>query len=60
MSIALMHGIEAVLWAVIYWIFGALPDYPDAVLYSLSAMTSYGHANIIWKNAGSSWERYSR
>ena len=47
MSIALMHGIEAVLWAVIYWIFGALPDYPDAVLYSLSAMTSYGHANIV-------------
>jgi hypothetical protein len=47
MLIAVMHGIEAVLWAVIYWIFGALPDYRDAVLYSLSAMTSYGHANVV-------------
>lgn len=47
MLIALMHGIEAVLWAVIYRIAGALPDYPDAVLYSLSAMTTYGHANLI-------------
>lgn len=47
MSIALMHGIEAAIWAVIYRIVGALPDYPDAVLYSLGAMTTYGHANVV-------------
>ena len=47
MSIALMHGIEAIIWAVIYRIFGALPDYTDAVLYSLSAMTTYGHENLV-------------
>ena len=25
---------------------GALPDFKSAMLYSLSAMTSYGHANL--------------
>jgi hypothetical protein len=47
MSIALMPGIEAAIRAVIYRIVGALPDYPDAVLYSLGAMTTYGHANVV-------------
>lgn len=47
MLIAVMHGIEAIIWAVVYWIFGALPDYTDAVLYSLSAMTTYGHENLV-------------
>ncbi len=45
--IILLHTIEAATWAVAYWFLGALPDYKIAMLYSLGAMTSYGHANIF-------------
>jgi len=41
-----LHGIEAGAWAVAYVALGARPDFPSAMLYSLSAMTTYGHANI--------------
>jgi hypothetical protein len=43
----LLHGIEAADWATAYRLLGALPDYKSAMLYSLSAMTSYGHANLF-------------
>jgi hypothetical protein len=43
----LLHGIEGLIWAVAYLFVGALPDYSSAVLYSLSAITSYGHANLV-------------
>jgi hypothetical protein len=46
LSAALLHGIEGAIWAAAYRLVGALPDYADAVLYSLGAMTTYGHANI--------------
>src|SRR5277367_802923 len=42
-----LHGIEAATWAAAYRLFGALPDTKSAMLYSLSAMTSYGHANLF-------------
>ncbi len=42
----ILHGIEGAIWAVAYRLVGALPDYGSAILYSLSAMTSYGHANL--------------
>jgi hypothetical protein len=41
-----MHGIEAAIWAAAYRILSALPDDKTAVLYSLNAMTSYGHDNL--------------
>ncbi len=41
---AVLHGVEAFAWALLYVYVGALPDLPGAVLYSLGAMTSYGHA----------------
>jgi hypothetical protein len=41
-----LHAIEAVIWAAAYRLLGALPDYKTAVLYSLNAMTSYGHINL--------------
>jgi hypothetical protein len=41
-----LHGLEAILWAITYVLIGALPDFGSAVLYSLSAITSYGHANL--------------
>jgi hypothetical protein len=42
-----LHGIEAATWAIAYRLLGALPNTRSAVLYSLSAMTSYGHANLF-------------
>lgn len=42
----LLHALEAAIWAVAYRLVGALPDNRSAVLYSLNAMTSYGHANL--------------
>ncbi len=44
--VTLLHGFEAQVWAMAYWLLGALPDYSSAVLYSLNAMTSYGHTNL--------------
>jgi hypothetical protein len=43
----ILHGIEVTIWAVAYRNLGALPDDKAAMLYSLSAMTSYGHANLF-------------
>lgn len=40
------HGIEAGVWAVAYRLLGALPDFRTSMLYSLNAMTSYGHTNL--------------
>ena len=42
-----LHAIEAGIWASAYLLVGALPDARTAMLYSLSAMTSYGHANLF-------------
>jgi hypothetical protein len=39
----LLHAIEAAIWAAMYWTLGALPNGKTALLYSLSAMTTYGH-----------------
>jgi hypothetical protein len=41
-----LHALEAATWAGAYWLLGALPDYKSAMLYSLSAITSYGHVNL--------------
>jgi hypothetical protein len=42
-----LHAFEAAVWAVAYRLLGALSDYKSAMLYSLSAITSYGHANLF-------------
>lgn len=42
-----LHGIEGMIWAAAYLLLGALPDYSSAILYSLNAMTSYGHENLV-------------
>ncbi len=41
-----LHAIEAALWAVAYRVLGALPDASTAILYSLNAITSYGHIAV--------------
>jgi MFS superfamily sulfate permease-like transporter len=44
--VTFLHGIEAGIWAAAYLYLGALPDSGTAMLYSLNAITSYGHASI--------------
>lgn len=41
-----LHALEAGIWAIAYRLIGALPDNRSAMLYSLNAMTSYGHINL--------------
>ena len=47
LAATLLHGTEGMIWAVAYRLVGALPTNGSAVLYSLSAITSYGHTNLI-------------
>jgi hypothetical protein len=41
-----LHGVEAVAWALAYRLLGAVPDNKLAMLYSLNAMTTYGHESV--------------
>jgi hypothetical protein len=43
----ILHAIEGTIWAGAYRFLGASSDNKSAMLYSLSAMTSYGHANLF-------------
>jgi len=42
----ILHAIEAAIWALVYLALGALPDSKSALLYSLGAMTTYGHEHF--------------
>jgi hypothetical protein len=42
----LLHAAQALLWAWAYVAVEALPHWREAVLYSLGAMATYGHAPI--------------
>lgn len=42
----LLHGIEAGIWGAAYLALGALSKTRSAMLYSLSAMTTYGHHSL--------------
>jgi MFS superfamily sulfate permease-like transporter len=52
----LMHGMEVGIWAGAYRLLDAMRDNKSAMLYSLNAMTSYGHENLAleahWKLMG--------
>jgi hypothetical protein len=43
----LLHGIETAIWAAAYIFVGAMPDVRSAMLYSLGAMTTYGHQSLF-------------
>jgi MFS superfamily sulfate permease-like transporter len=51
-----LHGFEAAVWAAAYLLLRALPDMRTAMLYSVSALTTYGHASALlpdrWKMLG--------
>jgi hypothetical protein len=42
----LLHALESTTWGAAYVLLGALSDKKTAMLYSLGAMTTYGHASI--------------
>jgi hypothetical protein len=46
LSAIVLHGAEACIWALAYFFLGALPKFRSCMLYSLNAMTSYGHENL--------------
>src|SRR6266481_3691892 len=46
LSVTILHTIECILWASTYRLLGALADNKSAMLYSLNAMTSYGHTGL--------------
>jgi hypothetical protein len=44
--ITALHAIEGMAWATAYVFLGAVPDWKSAMLYSLNAMTTYGHESV--------------
>jgi hypothetical protein len=44
--IVVLHGLEAIAWALAYLSLGALPSAKSAMLYSLGAMTGFGSGNV--------------
>ena len=46
LSATILHAIEGFICAGTYRLLGALPDTKSAVLYSLSAMTTYGQVHL--------------
>ena len=46
LSVTILHGFEGAIWAVAYRLLGAMPDNKSAMLYSLNAITTYGHDNL--------------
>jgi hypothetical protein len=41
-----LHALEAAIWAIAYRLLHALPDTRSAMLYSVNAITSYGHVTL--------------
>ena len=54
--LALLHGIEATLWATAYWWLGALNSPGEAMLYSVDSMSTRGASGLIlehgWRMMG--------
>ncbi|WP_074123459.1 hypothetical protein [Bradyrhizobium sp. AS23.2] len=46
LSATALHAIGAAVWAGAYLWLGALPDERAAMLYSIGAMTTFGHASL--------------
>lgn len=57
LSATLLHAFEAALWASAFILLHAVADRRSAMLYSVSAMTTYGHTDIHlmqkWEMMGS-------
>jgi len=46
LAATMLHGFEAFGWAIAYRLLDTKMDFKSAMLYSMSAITSYGHANL--------------
>jgi hypothetical protein len=46
LSVTILHVLECSIWAGAYRLLGAIQDNKSAMLYSLNAITSYGHDNL--------------
>jgi hypothetical protein len=46
LSATMLHALEAAIWGVAYLLIGALADSRSAMLYSLGALTTYGHQSV--------------
>ncbi|HMD10385.1 MAG TPA: hypothetical protein VKH63_22825 [Candidatus Acidoferrum sp.] len=53
---SMLHCFKGAIWTAAYLLLRALPDRKSAMLYSLGAMTTYGHANIHLDCIGNLWE----
>ena len=45
--LAILHGIEAGMWAVAFWWLGALNSPADAILYSVDALSTRGASGLM-------------
>ena len=56
LSLALLHGIEAALWAEAYLLLGALDTPAEAMLFSIDSMTTRGASGLTlhqhWQEMG--------
>jgi hypothetical protein len=43
----LLIAAEAAIWAVAYLALGAMPNYREAMLFSINAITTYGHVELF-------------
>jgi hypothetical protein len=46
LSATVLHTLEATIWAAAYQALGAIPDGRAAMLYSLNAITAFGHTSL--------------
>lgn len=46
LSVTILHAFEGAIWALAYRLLGTMPDDKSAMLYSLNAITTYGHENL--------------
>jgi len=56
LSLAVLHAIESMAWAIVYVWLGALPSPADAALYSVDSMTTRGASGLFlapqWRMMG--------
>jgi hypothetical protein len=46
LAATILHAFECTIWASVYSLLGAIPDRKSAMLYSLNAITAFGHADV--------------
>lgn len=51
-----LHAVEMIVWAVAYWLVGALPNISEAVYFSISSYTTVGYGDVVlgpeWRTLG--------